>query len=142
MRNRKLLFNLIAGLAVAVMSLPASADLPFASPGKDSGMIVGSPGEEARDIFPVRFIAIDGQNIQPREVIWLEPGKYTLTVSSVIRNPRGLFRTRRSRGLEDDGLNEIEVVVEAGKSYHVGVHYEGRDRRAPYSTVIHRVEDQ
>lgn len=50
MRNRKLLFNLIAGLAIAMLSLPAAADLPFASPGKDSGMIVGSPVQR-RGIF-------------------------------------------------------------------------------------------
>lgn len=142
MRNRNTFTALIAGLILALMAAPATAKIPFANPGDDAGMIVGTQGERARDIYPVRFVAIDGKNIVSRDVIWLEPGKYTLTVSSVITNPRGLSSRARNQVLEDDDINEIEVVVEAGKSYHIGVHYDGRSSRRPYSTVVYRVEDQ
>lgn len=142
MRVRNTFLALIAVLALAALAVPASAQMPFASPGKDAGMIVGSQGEEARDIYPVRFVAIDGKNIIPRDVIWLVPGKYTLTVSSVITNPGGLSARARNQAMEDDDINEIEVVVEAGKSYHIGVHYEGKSSRRPYTTVVYRVEDR
>ena len=132
---------LFFALVLALVAVPAGAQMPFASPGEDAGRIIGSQGGEARDIYPVRFVAIDGRNIIPRDVIWLEPGKYTLTVSSVITNPGGLSPNARNRALEDDDINEIEVVVEAGKSYHIGVHYEGKSSRRPYSTVVYRVEE-
>lgn len=142
MRYRNTFTALTAGLILALLAAPAAAQMPFANPGEDAGRIVGTQGEEARDIYPVRFVAIDGKNIVPRDVIWLEPGKYTLTVSSVVTNPGGLSANARNRALEDDDINEIEVAVEAGKSYYIGVHYEGKSSRRPYSTVVYRVEGQ
>ncbi|HSH26936.1 MAG TPA: hypothetical protein VK972_04070 [Wenzhouxiangella sp.] len=122
------------------ITFPALAAPPFANPGEGAGSIVGTPAQPARDIYPVKVVAIDGEQIIPREVFWLEPGKYTLTVSALITNPPGLS-AMRGRMYEDDDINKIDVVVEAGKTYYIGAHFTGKDRRAPYNTVVYRVED-
>lgn len=132
---------IMAAAAFGLSIQAASAESPFTNPGPDAGQIVGSPAVPARDLYPVTVVAIDGDNILPRETIWLRPGKYTLTVSAMITNPKGLRNSGRSNRFQEDGLNEIEVVVEAGKTYYLAAHYDGKDRRAPYSTVVYRVEE-
>lgn len=124
----------------ATFSVQAQDDeLPFAKPGPDSAMIVGAVGRRAQYIYPVDFIAIDGKNIHPREVMWLEPGEYELTVRAFITNPPGLRRNTRSR--ESEGHNRITVVVEAGKEYSVGAKYDSSQPMRPFSTVLYRVEE-
>lgn len=140
MKQRKFTL-MLAGLLIALTALPALADLPFTQPGPESGTVVGTPGSPANDIYPVWVVAIDGQNISPREVIWVEPGKYEFTIMTVVTNPPGLHAMRGRVRLKD-GINKIEVVVEAGKAYYLGAHYDGRDPRAPYTTVVYRVEDK
>jgi hypothetical protein len=131
------LFTLTAGLTAQ----SALADSPTTNPGPDAGQIVGSPAAPARDLYPVNIVEIDGNNILPREVLWLKPGKYEFTVSGTITEPQRP-RLRRNPRFEKRGLNKIEVVVEAGKTYHLAVRYTGEDRRAPYSTVVHLVEER
>ncbi len=124
-----------------LLSIPALADrIPFARPGDDAARIVGQPGMPSNDIYPVRFIAIDGVNLpnRGREVIWLEPGSYTLTVSAEIRNPSA---RRFTRDRHETGYNAIEVVVEAGKTYHIGMKYDREQPRTPYSTVLYRITE-
>lgn len=114
-------------------------ELPFAKPGQDSAMIVGAVGRRAQYIYPVDFIAIDGKNIHPREVMWLEPGEYELTVRAFITNPPGLRSGTRFR--ESEGHNVITVVVEAGKEYSIGVKYDSSRPTRPFNTVLYRVEE-
>lgn len=140
MQTKRIIFGLVVGLTIGSITFPALAGQPFASPGEGFGAIVGAPAQPARDIYPVKVVAIDGEQIIPREVFWLEPGKYTLTVSALITDPRGLS-AMRGRVHEDDDINKIDVVIEAGKTYYIGAHFTGQDRRAPYSTVLYRVED-
>ncbi len=124
----------------ATANLQAQNDeLPFAKPGKDSAMIVGALGRPAQYIYPVEFIEIDGKNIHPREVMWLEPGEYELTVRAFITNPPGLRSGTRFR--ESEGHNVITVVVEAGKEYSIGVKYDNSEPTRPFNTVLYRVED-
>lgn len=133
--------SLLAALFLAA-SFPAHAQddaLPFAKPGEDSAMIVGALGRPAQYIYPVEFIEIDGRNIHPREVMWLEPGEYELTVRAFITNPPGLRSGARSRSNEDN--NRITVVVEAGKEYSIGVKYDVSRPASRYNTVVYRVEE-
>jgi len=126
--------------SAATSSLQAQDDeLPFAKPGKDSAMIVGALGRPAQYIYPVEFIEIDGKNIHPREVMWLKPGEYELTVRAFITNPPGLRSGTRFR--ESEGHNRITVVVEAGKEYSIGVKYDNSEPTRPFNTVLYRVED-
>lgn len=140
MKTRRFIL-MLTGCLVTLAALPALADSPFAQPGPESAMLAGTPGQPAQDIYPVRFVEIDGENIVSRETMWLKPGKYTFTVSAQIRNPPGL-NAMRGRVRTQEGMNEIEVVVEAGKAYYIGAHYEGRERDKPYSLVVYRVEEQ
>lgn len=132
----KLLLGLtLAGLLVWSSDLQARP-VPFASPGDDAGMIVGFPGERARDIYPVTFIAVDGHPIQPRDSIWLEPGKYEISVridASGLVQPRGRT-TRPSRG-----DNRIELVVEAGRTYVVGAKLDRSRPGTEFNIILHRV---
>ena len=142
MNTRTRLMTLIFALGAAVLAQPGLAKSPLTNPGPGAGQIVGSPAAPARDLYPVDIVAIDGENILPRDVLWIEPGKYEFTVSATVTNPRGLRSLRRNPQLEDRGLNKIEVVVEAGKTYHLASRYTGEDRRAPYSTVVHLIEER
>jgi hypothetical protein len=135
----KRVLTVLAAAAVLV-AVPALADRPFAGAGEPSGQIVGSPARPAGDIYPVRFVGIDGENIVPREVFWLKPGKYTLTVTPIITDPGGLT-TRRPHPRQKEGMNKIDLVVEAGKTYYIGARYDNKNRRAPYSTVVYRIEE-
>lgn len=142
MSARHFIIGTFAILASGLAVQAAHAQSPLTNPGPNAGQIVGSPAAPARDLYTVHFIEIDGRNILPRNVLWIEPGKYTITVSAQIRNPRRRSTTGHSNLLEDDGLNEIELVVEAGKTYHIAALFDGEDRRRPYSTVVHRVEER
>jgi len=112
--------------------------LPFADADEDAAVVIGWVGRPARYIYPVEFIAIDGKNIYPREVMRLVPGEYELTVRGFVRNPPGL--QSRGRFRQPDGYNRIEVVVEAGKAYSIGMKYPD-DPAGPINTVVYRVED-
>lgn len=113
--------------------------LPFARPGPDSAMIVGAVGRRAQYIYPVEFVAIDGKNIHPREVMWLEPGEYELTVRAFITNPPGLKSAGRFR--QTRGSNKITVVVEADKEYAIGMKFDRSEPMDPYRTVLYKVEE-
>jgi hypothetical protein len=112
--------------------------IPFASPGDDSAMIVGTIGRPAQFIYPVEFIAVNGRNIAPRDAIWPEPGEHELTVRGFVTNPPGLRSAGRFRS--EDGSNRIDVVVEAGNEYWVGMKYDRKRSTDPYRTVLYRVE--
>lgn len=114
--------------------------LPFAKPGDDSAMIVGAVGKRAQYIYPVVFTKIDDHNIHPREVMWLKPGEYELTIRAFITNPPGLRRGGRSRSA--DGNDRITVVVEAGKEYSIGAKYDPAKPASMYNTVLYRVEEK
>lgn len=132
----------LAGLLAlaATVAQPAIADVPFAEYGsKEAARVVGMGGRQAMYIYPVEFIQINDDNIAPREVMWLEPGRYEVAVRAVVKNPPRLTRGSMRIG---DGQNRIELVLEAGKVYHVGLRYNTDNYRSPYSTVLYRVEDQ
>ena len=134
----------LAAFLLMAMLVPASAQdrepLPFAEPDEESGMVVGSVGRPAQYIYPVEFIEIDDRNIHPREVMWLKPGEYELTVRGFVTNPPGLRSAGKFR--QDEGYNTITLVVEAGKKYSVGMKYDTGEPTSPYHTVVYRVEDR
>lgn len=139
-------FFKIISVAVAMAVTFASAGLmaagfvDLARPGPDSATITGIPGAPTQNLYPVRFVAVDDQQINgPREVIWLEPGKYTLTVSAVVTNRPG---TRyRSRADQRDDENKIEIEVEAGKHYEVYSLSENGPNGYTFRPVVHKVSD-
>jgi hypothetical protein len=110
---------------------------PFADPGDNAGVVTGQVGQRSQFIYPVEFIEIDGRLIAARDILWLKPGKYELTVRGFVTNPPGLQRQSRSR--RDDGNNRITVVVEAGKEYAIGLKRTDRSTEERYTTVLYKV---
>jgi hypothetical protein len=133
--------HLLILILAAMLAMPALAQrLPTTQPGSHAAQLVGQPGDPTKDIYEVRFIAVDGINIPGggREALWLEPGKYEVTVLGTARDP---MARRFTRGRSDEGSNKIEVVVEAGKTYFIGMKYDRSVKRSPYSTVLYRISD-
>ncbi len=127
-------------LLLTVATVPSHA-LPLTDPGPDAAQLVGSPGFPGSDLYEVSFVAIDGQTIVgDRDWLWIEPGRYEITVRMKVINPQGLSFRRPERRMTD-GYNKIEVVAEAGKTYHILGRYDDSNRPATYSTILHRVFD-
>lgn len=124
------------------LSLPALASgLPTTSPGPHAAQISGLPGQVTQNLFEVRFVGIDGRNISPREVMWLEPGRYELTVlvdAAFVRPPRPGIR----RSLQQRGANTIELELEAGKTYEIrGLYNPEQPADEAISVVLWRVTE-
>lgn len=141
-------YSMAIGLLAILLVLPAQASnrLPTVQPGPDAGRVTGELFVSSGDLSPVRITAIDGRNlVAPRNVIWLPPGKYTLTVLGLIdprhSDPRPGGAQRSSSRRATPERSEIEVVVEAGKSYFLAMRSDRQNRDDPYSVVLHRVAD-
>lgn len=132
--------TLLTVLALAWAGTSAHA-LPLTQPGSDAAQLVGFPGYPANELYEVTFIMIDGRNIVgDRDVLWIEPGRYQVTVRSKVRRPPGLdWRNPRQR--RDTDYNTIELVVEAGKTYQILQQYVDDREPTRYITVLHRVYD-
>lgn len=131
-------FALSALIALAA-TMPALADsLPTTKPGPDAAHITGAPGLRNQDIFEVRFVELNGTNIQPRENLWLEPGSYRIRVLIVADHTRPPMQ-RLGRQDEPD-YNVIELELEAGKTYHIRGRYNRDNPDQPYSVILHKVE--
>src|SRR5699024_9856594 len=116
-------------LGLVAIGQPAMADVPFAKWGsKDAAKVVGTVGRQAAYIYPVEFIRVDDDNIGEREVMWLEPGRYEISVRAGVINPPRLTRSGARLG---DNANRIELELEAGKVYHVGLRYNVDNYRSP-----------
>lgn len=127
---------------VAFMFAPlAWASVPTAQPGPEAARLSGSPAKVTDDLFEVRFVEINGENIQPREFIWLAPGSYTVTVA--ILADMTLPRLRGAGARNDqgpEGYNVIELELEAGKTYQIRGRYNKDQPDRPFSVILHRVD--
>lgn len=131
----------IVGLLAAASTVQAQR-LPTTSPGPDAAVIVGTPEKATQDLFSVRFVGIDGRNIQAREIMWLEPGRYELRVAIDANFSRmgPIRRPSRDRRTVD---HVIEVELEAGKRYHIRARYNRgeRDPAEAYNIIVWKVEE-
>lgn len=133
-------FALIVGIALSGSAFGQFDRLPTTKPGPHAATVVGAPSARARDLYEVRFVAINGREINPREALWLEPGTYELTVSILVdfgsSAPTGLRRRQAP------GYNTIELELEAGKQYYILARYHrsGEDY-GQYSVILHRVDE-
>lgn len=125
--------------AVLILSATSTHALPTTQPGPDAAQLIGFPGYPANDLYEVRFVMIDDENVGGnRNVLWIEPGRYVITVSAIVRNPPGL-RSRNPQLRSDPETNRIEIVAEAGKSYQILQKFVDDSGRNRYTTVLHRV---
>ncbi|NGX14969.1 hypothetical protein [Wenzhouxiangella sp. XN24] len=136
--------RLSAVLPVALIGLlPVTLqadDFETVNPGPDAAQISGRPGNEVQDIYPVNFIEINGKNLIPRSILWLEPGSYTIKVQVLATQPRPpAARARRHQ--DYPGHNVIELELEAGKTYEIRARFNKGSEGPPYSVILHRVDE-
>ncbi len=132
---------MVLGLLAAASNVQGQR-LPTTSPGPDAAVIVGTPGKTTQDLFSVRFVGIDGRNIQAREIMWLEPGRYELRVL-VNANFSRMGPQRRPSREARQAERTIEVEIEAGKRYHIRARYNREERGSddPYNIIVWKVEE-
>lgn len=140
--NLRTVFSIaLVGLLLSSVPSVFASGLPTTSPGPGAAQISGVPGQVTQNLFGVRFVGIDGRNIAPREVMWLEPGRYELTVlvdAAFTRPPGpGIRRSQQQRG-----ANTIEVELEAGKTYEIrGLYNRERPADQAISVILWRVSE-
>lgn len=142
-----LILSMLVSMSLAT---PLAAQvLPTTHPGPHAAQVKGAPGRITQDIYPVRIVEINGRNIQPRDVIWLEPGRYEMRVQVEIPNGPSTRRhpgdTLRWRNADAETRREaltIELDLEAGKTYEIRARYNRRETEGfAWSTVLWRVEE-
>ena len=130
---------LVIGLLCGAVSMPpAWADDGATDESEGKAMLSGRPGFPARDLFAVEFFAIDGRNISPRDILWIEPGTHTITVRVPERFTESLINQRREKWPD---YVDIELELEPDHAYEIRGRYNRTDRENPYDIVVDRVED-
>ncbi len=139
-RHLYILLSLVFAVALSGSAFGQFERLPTTSPGPHAATVFGTPSYKAQDLYEVRFTAINGRQISPREALWLEPGTYELTVS--IRADLGTTGPTALRRHQAPGYDTIELELEAGKQYHVLARYHRSGEDAgQFSVILHRVEE-
>lgn len=95
----------------------------FASPSSPSAKIIMNHSVTAKQIFPVRLLMVNGENVNVRsDAVWLEPGEYELRFAALINldYTKQVMTPKQRRGLKNDMINTLKIKVEADKSYRVG----------------------
>ncbi len=130
---------LLSLLLASLLPLSAAAErLPTTSPGADAARIIGSPGYAGRDLFEVNFLAINGRNIPPRHIIWLEPGTYQITVQI---DAAHVMPPQRRLPQRAPGHNVIELELEAGKSYRILARYNRDEPDQDFTVILYSVDE-
>ncbi len=93
----------------------------FASPSEPSAKIVMNHAVNAKQLFPVRLLMVNGENVIVRDdAVWLQPGMYELRFATSINGDytQQIMGLKERRGLKDLP-NTLNIKVEADKSYYV-----------------------
>lgn len=93
----------------------------FASPSEPSAKIVMNHANNAKQLFPVRLLMVNGENVNVRNnAVWLQPGEYELRFATTINGDytKKIMGLKERRGLKNLP-NTLKINVEADKSYYV-----------------------
>ncbi len=107
-------------IATLLLSSAAFA-FNFASPSEPSGKVIMNHASNAKQLFPVRLMMVNGENIPVRsDAVWLAPGEYELRFATTINNDytKQVMGLKERRGLKDL-KNTMKIKIEADKSYYV-----------------------
>lgn len=129
---------LLAVAGCATVEPPAEGERQSASQREGKAMLSGRPAIPNRDLFAVRFIAIDGRNISPRDILWAEPGLRTITVEVPRQFTESLINQKRETWPD---FVDIELDLKARHAYEIRGRYNRTDRDNPYDIVVDRVQD-
>ncbi|MGJ8663574.1 MAG: hypothetical protein ACSHWU_07985 [Marinicella sp.] len=110
-------------LTVLLITLLSSNALAykFASPKDPSAKIVMNHSNAAKQLFPVRLLMVNGENVNVRsDAVWLAPGEYELRFASSVNGDytQKILGLKERRGLKDWN-NTMQITVDADKSYYI-----------------------
>ena len=113
----------------------------FASPNEPSAKIVLNHSSAAKQLFPVKLLMVNGENINVRsDAVWLAPGEYELRLGASVNlnYTVPLLRPNERRSLKD-AKNILKITVEADKSYYIG--YDASSKKADeWHPVVFKVK--
>lgn len=113
----------------------------FASPSEPHAVVTGMLDQPSREMFAVKITEVNGDFTSREQGVWLKPGTYTI-------NAKGAKFDRRWTGSVGRDSNhpvkrggyEIELDLEAGKTYHIALDTSSANR-ADWKLVNWRVEE-
>lgn len=120
MKTQKFKIKALTLLSALAMTGAAWA-FNFASPSDPSAKIIMNHAINAKQLFPVRLLMVNGENISVRgDAVWLAPGEYELRFATTINGDytKQIMGLKERRGLKDL-KNTMKIKVEADKSYYV-----------------------
>lgn len=139
MRIRMFLCGGLLALATGCATMDGSSGGENAAAEREGkAMLSGRPGIPNRDLFPVRFFAIDGRNISPRDILWVEPGLRLITVQVPEQFTEPVINQQREKWPD---YVDIELELKPQHAYEIRGRWNRTDRDNPYDIVIDRVED-
>ncbi len=128
-------------LLTALLLSGAAFAFNFASPSEPSAKIILSHSNTAKQIFPVKLLMVNGENINVRsDAVWLAPGEYELRFASFINKDytKQILSPKERRGIKD-WKNTLKITVEADKSYYIG--YDASSNQTEdWQPVIYKVK--
>lgn len=110
----------------------------FASHNEPHGVVTGMVDREARGLFSVRIVKVNGREIPERELgVWLKPGRHEIMAVGDIR--RDLVR-----GVNRDptwiSTEPLVIEVEEGKTYYIARQADS-SRREDWKLVVWKIKD-
>ena len=112
----------------------------FAKPSEPSGKIVLSDYSEAKQLYQVKLVEVNGENVPVRaHAVWLKPGQYELTLSAQIGSSAKKNLSIKDRSGFDNRENKLTLTVEAGKTYYLA--YDARPKEHDnWKPIVYKVE--
>lgn len=123
----------VLGLMLAAMGGTAMAASPFVgSRGEPHGVLYLNVNQTAKQIWPVKIWAVDGEltNRSDQGVLWIKPGDYTFNVklgAVNLADVPGLSRNARY-GQE---AHVLKLSVQAGTAYYIGAKFAASGKWQP-----------
>lgn len=128
-------------LTLLVLSLPFTVlAFDFAKPSEPSGKVVLSDYSDAKQLYQVKLVEVNGENVPVRaHAVWLKPGQYELTLSAQIGKSARTNLSIKDRSGLDDRENKLMLTVEAGKTYYLA--YDARPKNFDdWKPIVYKVE--
>lgn len=122
---------------LASVLLAGVAGAAFASNGDTAqARVLGGPPDPVQFIYEVELTAINGERIIPRDMLTLEPGRYTLTARVPAQITEPAVGQRKRRWSEDVNF---EITLDPGKDYRVRAKWHRNDFEKPYELLIEEI---
>ena len=128
-------------ILLVTLTLPfAVLAFDFAKPSEPSGKVVLSDYSEAKQLYQVKLVEVNGENVPVRaHAVWLKPGQYELTLSAQIGTTAKRNLSIRDRSGMSDRENTLNLTVEADKTYYLA--YDARPKNHDdWKPIVYKVE--